>query len=188
MAGDLLTNDTFNLLQTMIFSILFQLCYFTKSVKIVGTYIYLQQTKVLKRQAKTIAINHLFKSNMLIGYLFGNRLLINTENSTFLISMHMLPSLRMFNCLKLSGQKYLPFCPAQKQKKVFPSLFFTLWVLVEKYLEGKKIQCTRMPERNQRILTLVFNSVALQCELEIICCKKVSLVLFNPICFVLQNN
>ena len=55
---------------------------------------------------------------MPIEYLFGNRLLIFTEDSTFLISTHMLPSV---DCLKIYGQKYLPWLSGPETKNLsFP--------------------------------------------------------------------
>jgi hypothetical protein len=64
-------------------------------------------------------------SSMLIGYFFYNGLLISTKDSSFLLKPHMAPSVRTFDCLEITGQKYLPRLSGPETK----NLSFLLSVL-----------------------------------------------------------
>ena len=91
--------DTFILLQTLIFSILFQ---FYQMM--------LFHKKMFKLQVYLSIVDQILKKIL-----------------HFYFYTHMLPSVRTLSAQKYSAQNICPNCPAQKQKKKFCPLWSLLW-------------------------------------------------------------
>ena len=71
-------------------------------------------------------------SNMLIGYFFDNRLLISTKDSSFLL---LFTYVRTFDCLEITGQRYLPWLSGPETKNLsFPlSVLYSLVMPAQSY-------------------------------------------------------